>query len=325
MGQHKPILVVGAGGAWGAGVVQTWLDRCLGPVRVLVRSIARTRRRHPEAAWLEQVEWREGDPSDIEVLLEAVVGCGILVQAARAAPILRTRLQTDLDARAYAAACAEGARLVIWDDTVGFASELTPVIEESTPADPFDERGAARNQWLSRVRDSAGVGAPVLVVRSGEPFGPGVRSGWTTRVFNAARAHQPIAVPGDPHAPFTAAYVPDLVRLTVDLLDRPAQPLNPVEVVHLAGPQFESRWAFACQVAAACQQPDRLVRSVPWWLMAALGLIDPEAQVYYAQRRAIDRPVRLDDPRRRELLPDFQLTPVTEAIDRTLQAGEPIL
>jgi hypothetical protein len=51
-----------------------------------------------------------------------------------------------------------------------------------------------------------------------------------------------------------------------------------------------------------------------------VGLVEPLMRDVFEMRNLFDSAVIIDDPRRRELLPDFQATPLEQAVRETLES-----
>lgn len=155
------------------------------------------------------------------------------------------------------------------------------------------------------------------MLRAGDFFGPTVRNGLVDRIFGRAAHGRPIEALGRLDVPHQWAYVPDLARLAADLIEI-ADRLAPFDVVHFAGRVARRQRDFLELVAHAAGHPDLAVRTVPWWLVRLMGLYDAQLRELMELRYLFDDAVTLDDPRRRELLPDFVPTPLETAVRETV-------
>jgi nucleoside-diphosphate-sugar epimerase len=156
----------------------------------------------------------------------------------------------------------------------------------------------------------------VLIVRAGDYFGPTVRNGYVDRLFGAARKGKSMQVLGRLDVPHQWAYVPDLARLSVDLLALPN--LQPFEVVHCKGHIVSAQHELLQLIANEAGKPGLHIRRLPWWLLRMVALVDPLMREVMEMRYLFDRAVIIDDPRRRELLPQFTGTPLDQAVRDTL-------
>src|SRR5262249_26473468 len=142
---------------------------------------------------------------------------------------------------------------------------------------PTTRKGRLRVEIEERLKAAADKGTRVLIVRAGDYFGPSVRNGLVDRIFGNAARGKPMAVFGNTSAPHQWAYVPDLARLTVDLMELPWRgdgALKPFETVHFAGHIAIRQSEFLRQVASAAAHTGD-VRVTPWWLMRLAGLVNP--------------------------------------------------
>jgi nucleoside-diphosphate-sugar epimerase len=158
--------------------------------------------------------------------------------------------------------------------------------------------------------------ARLLIVRAGDYFGPTVRNGYVDRLFGNARLGKAMQALGRLEVAHQWAYMPDLARLTVDLLE--LRNLKPFEVVHFKGDVVPAQRDFLQAIANAAGKPGLRVQRLPWWLLRGLSLFDPLMREVLEMRYLFDSAVIIDDPRRRELLPDFKTTPLLEAVRETL-------
>jgi nucleoside-diphosphate-sugar epimerase len=305
------VLVLGATGGFGRAIALELAGRGAN-VRGLARDPARAAERL--GAGIEIVA---GDAQDAATIARAAAGCTLVVHAVNAPyhqwdPLMRT-----ITARVVATCREAGARLVFPGNVYGFGPETTRAVAEDAPQEATTRKGRLRAEiefMIQRGTDDRKMSA--LVVRSGDFYGPTVRNGLVDRIFGNAVAGKTMTALGRLEMPHQWAYVPDLARLTADLLERGAE-LRPHEVVHFAGHVVTRLADFLREVAAAAGRPELRMRALPWWWIRLAGPFDPTARELIELRYLFDEAVILDDPRRRQLLPDFQPTPLASAIATT--------
>jgi hypothetical protein len=122
---------------------------------------------------------------------------------------------------------------------------------------------------------------------------------------------------GDLDIPHQWAFVPDFARLAADLLAMPEK-LERFEVVHFKGDILEPGREICRLAAAAAGVPDLAIRGAPWWLLRLAGLFNGVVRELMEMRYLFDTSIIIDDPRRRELLPDFRVTPLERAVAETV-------
>jgi nucleoside-diphosphate-sugar epimerase len=313
-GLAERILVLGATGGFGRAMVHELVRRRL-PVRAQGLSASRLEQ---ALGKLEGVEQVTADALQEAQVLSAAEGCAVIVHAvnlpyARWMPDMQT-----ITANVVRTARNHRATILFPGNVYGFGRQTGRPLPEGTEMQPDTRKGAFRIQLEELLKSATSEGeARVIVVRAGDFFGPSVRNGLVDRIFGRARAGKPIQALGRLDVPHEWAYVPDVARLGAELLAI-RERLAPFEVVHFAGHVARAQREFFRRVARAAGRPDLPVRTLPWWLLRGLGLADSQLRELIELRYLFDDAVLLDDPRRRELLPDFEPTPIESAIQETL-------
>lgn len=307
----KPVLVVGAAGGFGSAVAEAFARRGH-RVRGLVRRV------REEADAGARIEYVAGDAQDRSTLARAAESASVIVHAVYYPYPYWDPAMREVTAKIIAAARDVGALLVFPGNVYGFGPQTGRALAEDAAQEATTRKGRLRAElefMIARACDDGRMRG--LVVRAGDFFGPSVRNGLVDRIFARAAAGKPMEVFGRVSMPHQWAYVPDLARLTVELVERRAA-LAPFETVHFAGHVVTRQMDFLQGVAVAAARPDLRARVVPWWMMRMAALVDPMARELLELDYLFDDAVILDDPARRRLLPDFQGTPLATAIAATL-------
>jgi nucleoside-diphosphate-sugar epimerase len=306
----KPVLVVGAAGGFGSAVASAFAERGH-RVRGLVRAPA-------EGAASAGIEIIAGDAQDRSTLARAAEGAAVVVHAVNYPYPNWDPAMREVTAKIIAAARDVGALLVFPGNVYGFGPQTGRALAEDAAQDATTRKGRLRAElefMIARACDDGRMRG--LVVRAGDFFGPSVRNGLVDRIFARAAAGKPIEVLGRMSMPHQWAYMPDLARLTVDLVAREAA-LSPFEIVHFAGHVVTRQMDFLHEVALAAGRPELRVRTLPWWMIRLAAFVDPVARELLELDYLFDDAVILDDPARRRLVPEFQNTPLATAIAATL-------
>jgi nucleoside-diphosphate-sugar epimerase len=219
---------------------------------------------------------------------------------------------------------AEPVRILFPGNVYGLGAQTGAPLDESASMSPSSDKGELRVRLEAMLREAARRGdARVLVLRAGDYYGPTVRNGGVDRLFPAASQGRPLRMLGDVDAPHQWAYVPDLARAAVDLLEideRQSGRLSPFEVVHFPGHVARPQRAFLETIAREAGHPEVPVQAVPWWIVRVLGIFDRQARGLLELRYLWDQSVVLTSRRLPELLPSFRVTPVEEAVRATLES-----
>ena len=168
----------------------------------------------------------------------------------------------------------------------------------------------------------------MIVVRSGDTFGPGSTAWPAAEMFSAARSARAIPWPGPSTLAHSFTYLPDLARLGVrallgpplpkpvrteeELADPDLPPLSPLETYALYGHLTANAAEWAKRLGAPGL---RRVRHA-WIRMQALW--SPEHRLIREVLYTWHGGIFLDDRTTRRWFPDWQETPVETAIAETL-------
>jgi nucleoside-diphosphate-sugar epimerase len=309
--QHqRTALVIGAAGGIG-GEAAAALSRHGWTVRGL------TRRPMPARAGLD---WISGGAMIAADVARAARGVDLIVHAANP-PGYKDweKLVLPMLDNTIAAAKAEGARILLPGTVYNFGLETFPLIDETAPQDPVTRKGKIRVEMERRLEAAAAQGAPVLIVRAGDFFGPHAGNNWFGQLVIKPGA--PLKSVTEPSAKGLAhawAYLPDLAETMARILDR-ADRLSTFEVFHFGGHLLA--WGeMAASVRRAAGQPKLPVMGFPWWLVVALS---PVVRVFgeMAEMRYLWRePLVLDDRKLRAFLGEVPHTPLDRAVEASLRA-----
>jgi nucleoside-diphosphate-sugar epimerase len=196
----------------------------------------------------------------------------------------------------FAEACAEsGARLVFVDGLYMYGPRGAPLTEMTPLADygvKPSARAAATRIWMAA---SAAGRLRCAALRAPDFYGPGVGLSWLGQAgFGALAKGKAATVLGSPDTPHDFAYVPDIARAVVTLLDAPDDAFGQAWHVPCA-PTRSPREIFAIGAAALGVTPR--VRGLPIWALPLLGLFVPILRASREMSFQWDRPYRVDSRR----------------------------
>jgi len=168
------------------------------------------------------------------------------------------------------ACAATGARLVFVDNLYQLGPQRTPRTEDM----PLTRRGAKPAILTAVTRlwmDAAATGrVKVAALRCTDFYGPGVPvSHIGSTGFGALARGKPALLLAPPDTPHDFAYVPDIARAVVSLLDAPDDAYGQVWNMPCA-PTRTPREILAMGAAALGAKPK--ITAVPLWLLPILGL-----------------------------------------------------
>jgi nucleoside-diphosphate-sugar epimerase len=293
--EKRIALVIGAAGGVG-GETAAALVRHNWRVRGL------TRRPQPASA---AIEWVAGDAMNTADVYRGAQGATLIVHAANP-PGYRDwdKLVLPMIDNSIAAAKATGARIVLPGTIYNFGPDAFPILREDSAQNPVTRKGAIRVEMERRLRAASLAGAPTLILRAGDFFGPKT----TGNSYFSAVMTQPgspvrrIIDPARRGVSHAWAYLPDVGETIARLIDRESE-LADFETFHFAGHQL-APGEMAAAIRAAVGNPHLRAWPFPWPLVTFLQpfvrLFREMAEMRYLWRE----PISLDGAKLKAFLGD---------------------
>lgn len=257
----KIALVIGAAGGIG-GATAAALARHGWTVRGL------TRRAQPRSA---AIAWIGGDAMSAADVLGAAKGASLIVHAANP-PGYRDwdKVVLPMLDNTIVAAMAAKARIVLPGTVYNYGADAFPVLREDSPQHPTTRKGAIRVTMEQRLAAAAREGAPALIVRAGDFFGPNTTGNcyFSAAMVKPGAPVRRIVDPARRGASHAWAFLPDVGETIARLVDREGE-LADFEVFHFAGHQLAAGEMTAA-IRRAVGDPRLRVWPFPWPLVAAL-------------------------------------------------------
>lgn len=201
------VLVVGAGGV-GRAVAAALVERGFG-VRLVSRS--------GTAQAAEGVEAVRADAADAAALTSLAHGARTVVNAANPAYTAWERDWPPMARAVLTAAERTGADLVVVGNLYAYGPVTGP-LREDHPVRPTGSKGRVRDRmWQEALAAHRAGRVRATELRASDYFGPGARTG--VSLLNdhvlrpAARGRRVRLLDGDPHAPHSWTYLPDIAEL----------------------------------------------------------------------------------------------------------------
>jgi nucleoside-diphosphate-sugar epimerase len=315
-GKTNTALVLGASGGIGGEVARQLRDAGWRVV-ALKRGLANTE----EAR--DGLTWRRGDALDAEAVRAAARGCSVIVHAVNP-PGYRDwdRVVLPMLDHSIAAACAEGATLLLPGTVYNYGPDAFPEIAEDAPQRPLTRKGAIRAEMEARMRRASAAGLQAIVVRAGDFFGPQARNSWFSQ--GMVKAGQPVTTIANPAAAGVGhqwSYLPDVARAMVGLIEqRDTLPAftNAHMTQHWDATGREMAEAIQRVVARHTGRTPRIA-GFPWWLLTLASPLVTTFREMREMRYLWQRPVRLTGTRIAALLGREPHTPLDEAVEAALR------
>lgn len=303
-------LVIGAAGGFG-GTVGRELERRGHEVRALVRPGGNKPK-------LRGAELFEGDALDRDAVVRAARGVDAIVWGFHL-PYPKWVPGAVEAARVTAEAAGQtGATVLFPGNVYGLGSGFSDPVRETAPRRSRSTLGDVRNQIESIFEQSTARGARVVVLRAGDYLGPDAHNTWFELMSGRALRGGRILDPGAPGVPHAWAFLPDVARAGVALLEQRSA-LAPFELFHFAGYAVDSAMMID-SIRRALGDPARRTWRLPWGLLRLASAFSTMLRLALGVRYLWDEPVILDGSKLRRALPAFRETPLDDAVTQTLWA-----
>jgi nucleoside-diphosphate-sugar epimerase len=315
----RTALVLGASGGIGGAVAGALLRHGW---RVIALTRA-PRKRIPPAGGdpLAQATWIAGDASHGGTVHRAAQGVQAIVHAVNPPGYRRwgERVLPMID-NTIAAAKAAGARIVLPGAIYNYGPDAFPKLRETSPQNPRTANGRVRVELERRLEAASQAGAPVLIVRCGDFFGPAPGNSWFSQsLVTPGKRLEAITFPGRRGVGHAWAYLPDAGETIARLLDR-SDELEPFARFHFAGHWDPDGATMTRAIVAAIGRPEIVVKPLPWPLLALAGLFRETPRQIVKMRYLWRAPISLDNGKLVGFLGEEPHTPWPEAVAATLKA-----
>ncbi|MGW3182849.1 NAD-dependent epimerase/dehydratase family protein [Kitasatospora sp. NPDC001119] len=252
-----------------------------------------TRTGRPAGPAVAGVEHLALDASDPAALARAARGA-VAVHGCAAPPLPQwARLWPALSASLCAAAEESGAVLVMLGNLYGYGPVAGPMTED-LPLAATGPKGRVRAAAWERARALHEAGRIRAVeVRASDFFGPGVTDGGhlAARVLPNLLKGRPVATLGDPDAPHSWTYLPDVARAMAELAGEERAWGRAWHVP--TAPPLSVR-AMVERLATEAGGGPVPVRRLPAAALAVAGLFSPLLRELRETRYQFDRPFTVD-------------------------------
>jgi nucleoside-diphosphate-sugar epimerase len=314
MTQHKTALVLGATGGVGGEIARTLRARGWN-----IRALHRKGGAGSRSA--DGYEWVQGDAMNPAEVAAAAKGVTVIVHAVNP-PGYRNwgKLVLPMLDSTIAAAKANGARIILPGTVYNFGPGAWPTLRENSPQAPRTRKGAIRAEMERRLKEAAAAGAPCLIVRAGDFFGPrGTSNSWFgAALVTPGKTPTAILYPGRKGVGHQWAYLPDVAETVATLLDN-ADRLAKFAVFHMDGHWDPDGRAIVGAIGRASGKPDIKARAFPWWAVVLgspfVTLFREMLEMRYLWRE----PLRMDNSRLVAFLGEEPHTPLDRAVGETLK------
>jgi len=234
MGSNRTALVLGATGGIGGETAAVLLRhgwRVVAMARGPAKGPGRT-----AAGARAHATWVAGDATNASDVRRAAEAVQAIIHAVNP-PGYRNwgKLVLPMIDNSIAAAKATGARIVLPGTIYNYGYDAFPDLNEDSPQHPVTEKGRIRVELEGRLETGSRAGAPALIVRFGDFFGPAPGNHWFSQgLVTPGKRLTAITYPGRRGVGHAWAYLPDAGETIAGLLGR-SDELEPFARFHFAG------------------------------------------------------------------------------------------
>ena len=285
-------LVIGATGSFGAHAAQALLKHGW-----TIRALARDPLRAANAAGpRDPIQWVRGDALNPAEVIAAADSVQLIVHAANPPRYRNWKgLVLPMLEGSIAAARASGARIVLPGCVYNYAPDLGADIGEDAPQAPVTRKGAIRVAAEQRLREVAGEGVKVLILRAGDFFGPAApNSGLSWIITHSGGRMTGVYQPGPASVGHDFAYLPDLGETLARLVDAEDR-LAPFEQFHFRGHWLGRNDDLGQAIRRVSGQPRLPIKAFPWPVVWAAGPFNETFRELWEMRYLWRRPIGLSN------------------------------
>ncbi len=315
MRSEQKVLVLGVTGGIG-GEVARQLQNAGWQVRAMVRSGHSTD--HHDG--IERVTGDAMNPGDV---LAAAQGCSVIVHAVNPPGYRRwAELVLPMIDNTIAAAKAHKATVVLPGTVYNYGPDAFPLITEASAQRPVTRKGAIRVELERRLAQAAEAGdIRAIIVRAGDFFGPQSGNNWLTQgMLKPGRPVSTVYLPGRKGVGHQFAYLPDVARCMVELLQR-RQTLPAFARFQMAGYWDEDGRELGLAIQRAVVRhggAEPRLQAFPWWLVRLAAPFVATFRELLEMRYLWQQEVRMDNRLLVDTLGFEPHTPLDVAIETTL-------
>lgn len=256
-----------------------------------------------------------GDAFDKEVLIGAAMGCDVIVNALNPPYPKWTRDLPRLTEAVIAAAKASGATVLIPGNVYNYGEEMPPLLTEATPHKPTTRKGTLREEMEERFAQAGDEGVQTIILRAGDFIEAEKTGNWFDTYVAAKVGEGKLSYPGPLDRMHAWAYLPDMARAAVGLAEKRAR----LGTFCCFG--FESINLTGAELIATIETvtgQSMKVSSMPWPIIRLLSVINPMMREVVEMAYLWRVPHAIDGRKLSSTLPDFEHTPIENALTQAL-------
>lgn len=305
----KTVLVLGANGRFGRAATQAFLIEGW-RVRTATRSGAQAIEGGATAV--------KCDVMDRAAVVAAAQGADVIVHAVNPAYHHWAKMLPVLTGNIISAGLSSGATVMIPGNVYPFGAHAREMLTEQTPFAPTSRKGVLRVQMEGAFAQASRQGLRTVILRGGDFIERRQTGNWFDSHITNKVGKGRFTYPGRMDAVHAWAYLPDMAR-AMALLAARRHGFAPFATFGFEG--------YSLTGSQLCKAVERAVgrslrpATMPWGAMRMMGVFSPLMREVLEMRYLWDTPHRIDGAPLQAILPEFQVTPVADALAEVLIAA----
>ena len=299
----KTVVILGAKGRFGRNAVEAFHNAGW--------HVIATGRKLNESMFPHGTEIRHCDLTDRDSTIAACVDADVIIHAAHPLYTEWEKFTSTYTSNVIAAARHCQATIMIPGNVYNYGAAMPDVLKEETPQRPTSRKGRIRVEMEKTFAKEAKNGVQTIILRAGDFF-EGVDTGtWFESLMVNKLDKGVLTYPGDMDAIHAWAFLPDMARAMVGLAEQRDS------LGHFEEFGFEGYALTGHDLKALVEKSiGRTVKakSMPWGIMRLIAPFKPLIGEVLEMKYLWTTPHRIDGLKLRKALPDFQPTPVEQAI-----------
>lgn len=306
----ETVLILGAKGRFGRAAV-TAFKQAGWRVKAFARNVE-TAKFSPEIAPDDIVQGDAFRPGDV---VRASDGCNVIVNALNPPYPRWSRDLPRITRAVIAAARASGATIMLPGNLYNYGAGMPDKLDEFTLHAPTTRKGLLREQMEECYAIAGDDNVRTIILRAGDFIERAQTGNWFDTYITPRISSEQITYPGDMNTMHAWAYLPDMARAMVGLAEKRAE-CAVFDTFGFGGYSLTGR-----ELHEALEQIagyDLKVNSMPWGFLKLVSPFSPMLREVLEMRYLWDTPHTIDDTRLKAFLPEFNPTPLQDALKDAL-------
>ncbi|MGB7319132.1 MAG: epimerase [Planktotalea sp.] len=208
----------------------------------------------------------------------------------------------------HRAALANDATVIIPGNVYVFGEQTPAPWSDKTPHNATNPLGKIRIALEQSYRDA---GVRTIVLRAGDYLDTEASGNWFDKIMAPSLRKGILTFPGQPNVLRAYGFLPDIARAAVDLAERRSTLDRFTDVCF---PGYSLNAEQMAQALAKARAHEVRIKAMAWWPLRLAWPFMPDIKHIFEMRYIWNTPHSLDGARFKTLLPDFEPTPVEEAL-----------